>query len=129
MLFHVTHTHTWESCPYNDPEKARSTFGAALGGIAESGAELVGAWVDAPAHKVFLVIDADTVEQVEVAMAPVIDMTGLSRDPIGQQRLGSPLGSMLIFQMILRAGHGSSCQFHPPISRIPYSRGTTPLSG
>jgi len=82
MLFHVTHTHTWESCPYNDPEKARSTFGAALGGIAESGAKLVGAWVDAPAHKVFLVIDADTVEQVEVAMAPIIDIGCAETRPV-----------------------------------------------
>jgi hypothetical protein len=74
MLFHVTHTHTWESCPYHDPEKAKATFGAALSGIADTGAKLVGAWVDPPAHKMFFVIDAETVQQVEAAMAPIIDI-------------------------------------------------------
>ncbi len=82
MLFHVTHDHTWESCPYHDAEKAKATFGAALAGIADTGAELVGAWVDAPAHKVFLVIDADTVEQVEAAMAPIIDIGCASTRPV-----------------------------------------------
>ena len=65
MLFHVTLTHTWESCPYSNPEKARTTFGKALSGIGETGASLVGAWVDAPANKFFLVVDADTADQVE----------------------------------------------------------------
>ncbi len=82
MLFHVTHSHSWESCPYNDPEKAKATFGAALTGVGEAGAELVGAWVDAAAHKVFLVIDADTVEQVETAMAPIIDIGCAETRPV-----------------------------------------------
>ncbi len=30
--------------------------------------------MDAPAHKVFLVIDADTADQVEAAVAPIIDI-------------------------------------------------------
>jgi len=82
MLFHVTHSHSWESCPYHEPEKAKATFGAALTGVAEAGAELVGAWVDAAAHKVFLVIDADTVEQVETAMAPIIDIGCAETRPV-----------------------------------------------
>jgi hypothetical protein len=82
MLFHVTHTHSWESCPYNDPEKARATFGKTLAGIGESEAKLVGAWVDAPAHKFFLVIDADTADQVEAAMAPIIDIGCAETRPV-----------------------------------------------
>lgn len=82
MLFHITHTHTWESCPYHDPEKARTTFGAALAGINETGVELVGAWVDAPAHKFFLVVNAATVEQVEAALAPIIDIGCAETRPV-----------------------------------------------
>jgi hypothetical protein len=82
MLVHVTHTHTWESCPYHHPEKAKATFGATLAGIAETGAELVGAWVDAPAHKVFFVIDAETVDQVEEALAPIIDIGCAETRPV-----------------------------------------------
>lgn len=82
MLFHVTHTHTWESCPYNDPEKARATFGEALAGIGETGAKLVGAWVDAPAHKFFLVLDADSADKVEAALAPIIDIGCAETRPV-----------------------------------------------
>jgi len=82
MLFHVTHTHTWEACPYHDAEKARATFGQALAGMGETGVKLVGAWVDAPAHKVFLVIDADTADQVETALAPIIDIGWAETRPV-----------------------------------------------
>lgn len=82
MLLHVTHTHTWEACPYHDAERAKATFGAALAGIAEAGATLVGAWVDAPAHKMFLVIEADSVLQVETALGPVIDIGCAETRPV-----------------------------------------------
>ncbi len=82
MLFHVTHTHTWESCPYNNPEKVRTTFGAVLSGVGDTGAELIGAWVDAPAHKFFLVIAAETADQVEAAMAPIIDIGCAETRPV-----------------------------------------------
>lgn len=82
MLFHVKHTHTWESCPYHDPEKARNTFGRALAGIDESDVELVGAYVDAPAHTTFLVLDADSTRQIEEALAPVIDIGWAETRPV-----------------------------------------------
>jgi hypothetical protein len=76
VLFHVTHTHSWETCPYNKPEAVKATFGKALTGMGDTGATLVGAWVDAPAHKFFLVIEADTTAQVEAALAPIIEIGG-----------------------------------------------------
>jgi len=30
MLFHVTHVHTPETCPSDDPEKIKATFGKML---------------------------------------------------------------------------------------------------
>ncbi len=84
MLFHVTHTHTWDACPYHDSEKARATFGQAFAGLEETGATLVGAWVDAPAHKVFLVIDADSAEQIEAVMAPIIDIGSAETRPVSE---------------------------------------------
>jgi hypothetical protein len=82
MLFHVTHTHTWDACPYNQPEKVRATFGAALAGVAATGATLVGAWVDAPAHKVFLVIEAESARQIEEALAPIIPIGHAKTRPV-----------------------------------------------
>ena len=74
MLFHVTHTHSWESCPYHDPERATATFGKMLAGAADAEAKLVGAWIDAAAHQIFLVLDADSPTQIEEFLAPVIDV-------------------------------------------------------
>ena len=82
MLFHVTHTPTWESCPYHDPEKAKTIFSAAFTGVEASGAQLVGAWVDAPAHKLFAVVEASDVEQIEAAFAPVIDIGCAETRPV-----------------------------------------------
>ena len=53
-----------------------------LAGISETGVELVGAWVDAPAHKFFLVIEAATADQVEAALAPIIDIGCAETRPV-----------------------------------------------
>ncbi len=82
MLFHVTHTHVWEACPYHDADRARETFGKMLGGFADTEARLVGAWVDAPAHRLFLVVEADSAPQVEEALAPVIDIGWAETAPV-----------------------------------------------
>ncbi len=82
MLFHIKHTHTWEACPYHDADRAKATFGAAMAGIMESDVELVGAYVDAPAHTTFLILDAQSVDQIEEALAPVIDVGWAETRPV-----------------------------------------------
>ena len=82
MLFHVKHVHSWEACPYHDPERARATFGKAMAGIMESEVELVGAYVDAAAHTTFLVLDASSAVQIEEALAPVIDIGWAETRPV-----------------------------------------------
>jgi hypothetical protein len=82
VLFHVKHTHSWESCPYHDPERARETFGKAMAGIMESDVELIGAYVDAPAHTTFLVLEASSAAQIEAALAPVIDIGWAETRPV-----------------------------------------------
>ena len=82
MLFHVKHVHSWESCPYHDPDRARATFGKAMAGIMESEVELVGAYVDAAAHTTFLILDASSAVQIEEALAPVIDIGWAETRPV-----------------------------------------------
>lgn len=82
MLFHVKHTHSWEACPYHDAERAQATFGKAMAGIMESEVELVGAYVDAAAHTVFLILDANSAAQIEEALAPVIDIGWAETRPV-----------------------------------------------
>jgi hypothetical protein len=82
MLFHVKHTHSWEACPYHDPDRASETFGKVMSGIMESDVELMGAYVDAPAHTLFLVLDAASPAQIEEVLAPVIDIGWAETRPV-----------------------------------------------
>ena len=72
MLFHITHTHTPEACPYGDSEKSKGTFGKMMSGVEQLGVKLVGAWVDAPAHTVYLVVETDSFEKIEALLAPAL---------------------------------------------------------
>ncbi len=74
MLFHITHVHTPETCPYHDPEKARATFGKMLGGAEQLGVTLVGAWIDAPSHTAYIVVDTDSAQKIEELLAPTFEM-------------------------------------------------------
>jgi hypothetical protein len=70
VLFHITHVHTPETCPYHDPEKARATFGKILGHAEKLGVKLIGAWVDAAAHTIYMVIETDSAQKLEELLAP-----------------------------------------------------------
>ena len=72
MLFHVTHIHSPESCPANDPVRTRDTFGKMLASAKEVGVTLVGAWVDAPAHTVYMVVDADSAQKLSDLFFPAL---------------------------------------------------------
>ncbi len=74
MLFHITHTHTPETCPYHNPEQARATFGKVLSGAEELGVKLVGVWVDAPAHTIYLVVETDSSQKIEELLAPAFEI-------------------------------------------------------
>jgi hypothetical protein len=71
MLFHITHKHTPETCPYRDPEKTKSTYGKMMSSAEQLGVKIVGAWVDAPAHTVYVVVETDSVQKIEELLAPV----------------------------------------------------------
>ena len=82
MLFHITHVHTPETCPYHNPEKARETFGKIMSNAEQLGVELVGAWVDAPAHTVYLVVDTDSVQKIEELLAPGFEIGHAETRPV-----------------------------------------------
>ncbi len=42
MLFHITHVHSPETCPYHDLEKVRATFGKMLSSAESLGVKLMG---------------------------------------------------------------------------------------
>ncbi len=95
MLFHITHIHTPETCPYHDPKKARETFGKMIANSEQIGVKLLGAWVDAPAHTVYFVVETDSAEKIQELLAPgfeigyaetrvVVDAPALLKQRIGE---------------------------------------------
>lgn len=74
MLFHVTHVHAPETCPYHNPEKARAAFGKMLGSAEQVGVKLVGIWIDAPAHTSYMVIETDSVQKIEEFLCPAFEI-------------------------------------------------------
>jgi hypothetical protein len=75
MLFHITHIHTPETCPYHNTEKARATFGKIIGGAEQLGVTPVGVWVDAPAHAAYIVVETDSAQKIEELLAPAFEMS------------------------------------------------------
>ncbi len=63
-MFNITHIHTPETCSGKDPEKVREIFGKMLSGVEHLGVKLLGAWVDGPAHTAFILVEADSPEQL-----------------------------------------------------------------
>jgi len=41
MLFHITHVHSAESCPYHDPETVAKTYDKAMLGFEEAGVAIL----------------------------------------------------------------------------------------
>ncbi len=74
MLFHITHVHTPETCPYHNPEKARATFGKALSSAEQLGVKLIGVWADAPAHTIYMVVETDSAQKIEEFLAPALEI-------------------------------------------------------
>ena len=82
MLFHITHIHNWENCPAHDPEKAKATFGKMLANREESGAKVIGAYVDPPAHTFFLIVEANDANQIELLLDPVFELGSAEIRPV-----------------------------------------------
>ena len=82
MLFHITHVHTPEACPANNPEKVRETFGKMVGSAEQLGVKLVGAWVDGPAHTVYFVVEADSPDQIFDFFVPTANMARAEVKPV-----------------------------------------------
>jgi hypothetical protein len=82
MLFHITHVHTPESCPADDPERARDTIGKIIAGGNAPGIKLVGAWADAPGHTFFLVVETDSVDKLTDLFYPALTMAHAEITPV-----------------------------------------------
>ena len=82
MLFHITHVHSPETCPYHHPETARETFGKMMHSAEGIGVNLIGSWVDAPDHTIYLVVETDSVQKLEEFLAPAFEIGVAETRPV-----------------------------------------------
>lgn len=70
MLFVVTHTHTPESCPVEDPAAVEKLVQREH--IQNSGLKVLGSYISPPEHTLFLVLEADDYSQVIRYLRPMM---------------------------------------------------------
>ena len=86
MLFHAKHVHTAQTCPAGDADWLRATFGRMLGSASEFGVALLGVYADAPAHTVYLIIEAQSSEQLERLFEPLLGLGSAEIRPVTDAR-------------------------------------------
>ena len=82
MLFHITHTHSPEMCPRHDTTKTRNTWGKTFYKAENSGIKLLASYVDAPAHTVYFIVEADSAENITKFLDPVLTMGSAQIRPV-----------------------------------------------
>ena len=82
MLFHITHQHSQETCPAHDADRMAATFGKMMAAIDESGVVLHGFYANAPAHRVYLVAEADNVEVLNKILYPAFTIGTAEIEPV-----------------------------------------------
>ena len=81
MLFHVTHTHGYETCMAHD-EMSKAKFMQTISNAEESGVKVLGVYADPPGHQIFMVIETETMEQLVKFIDPVIDFGDYDIRPV-----------------------------------------------
>lgn len=81
MLFHATQRHTHQSCSAHNPEN-QALFGKAMASAEKLGVKVLGVYVDAPGHAIFMIIEADTAMQIFQFFDPILEMGDTDIRPV-----------------------------------------------
>ena len=81
MLFHVTHTHGYETCPAHD-EAVKTEMSQTISNAQASGVTVHGAYADPPGHQIFMVVETETMEQLVKFLDPIIDFGDYEIRPV-----------------------------------------------
>ena len=84
MLFHVTHRHNWETCPLNSDDPAGQVEG--MKAVAEGNDQVTvhGSWMDAPAHNVYMIIEADNAAAIMTLCMPLVALGEMEVVPVSE---------------------------------------------
>ena len=72
MLFHITHTHGYETCMAYD-EARKTKFSQTISNAEKSEIKVHGVYADPPGHQIFMVVETEAMEQLVKFLDPIID--------------------------------------------------------
>tara|TARA_B100001750_G_C15278784_1_gene481359 strand:+ start:247 stop:531 length:285 start_codon:yes stop_codon:yes gene_type:complete len=81
MLFHITHTHSYQTCHGHDEAK-KAKMVQAMESVDELGIKLIGMYVDPPGHKFYILMEADTMEQIVGFFDPLLELGDADIHPV-----------------------------------------------
>ena len=81
MLFHATHTHSYQPCHAHD-ENRKAKVVEAVQASEEIGIKIHGIYVDPPGHSAYFVLEADTMEQVVKFFDPMFELGDTDIHPV-----------------------------------------------
>ncbi len=82
MLFHVTHVHTPETCPSDNPEKIKATFGQMFKNADEVGVTLHSVYSNSINHTFYMVAETDEMSKISTIFAPILKLGTANIVPI-----------------------------------------------
>ncbi len=91
MLFHATHTHSYQTChAHNENKKAKMM--TAIQAAGEIGINVHGIYVDPPGHVFHLILEADYMEQIVQFFDPILELGDTDIHPV--MRMQAALDSL-----------------------------------
>ena len=81
MLFHVTHTHSYQTCHGHDEAK-KAKMAQALNSADEIGIKIMGMYGDPPGHKFYFVMEAENMEQIVRFFDPMLELGDADIHPV-----------------------------------------------
>ena len=81
MLFHATHTHSYQTChAHNENKKAKMM--TAIQAAGEIGINVHGIYVDPPGHVFYLILEADSMEKIVQFFDPILELGDTDIHPV-----------------------------------------------
>jgi len=81
MLFHATHTHSYQTCHAHD-EKRKDKVMEAVQSAGEIGINIIGIFVDPPGHVGYFVLEAESMEQIVQFFDPMLELGDTDIHPV-----------------------------------------------
>jgi len=81
MLFHATITHSYQTCHSHDEEK-KAKMMQAIQNAGEIGLNVHSVYVDPPGHAFYMVLEADTMDQIVQFFDPMLELGDADIHPV-----------------------------------------------